>query len=70
MKKFSVVTVKNYGPAPEFTPLGETNYEVPGVGQDAIKSFRQTLPKGSTTILRGFFVGEEKKFLPVNLNSI
>lgn len=69
MKASTVFTVKAFTPAPEFKETGETNYEVPGTGQDVVKNFRAGLPKGFTAILRGFFVGEDKKFIPVNLNS-
>lgn len=63
MKKVStIVTVKKDGEA--------INYELPGTGQEVVGNFRKSLPKGSSTILRGFRVNDEKTILPVNLNSI
>lgn len=63
MKKVStIVTIRKDG--------DNVNYEVPGVGQEVIKNFRDSLPKGSSMILRGFRVNDEKTIIPVNLNSI
>lgn len=61
MKVFTVITVKK--------DSKEVTYEVPGTGQEVVKNFRNGLPKGSSSILRGFFIGEERKFIPVDLNS-
>lgn len=62
MKVSTVFTVKHDGK--------KTNYEAPGTGQEVIKNFRKGLAKGAVSSLRGFFVGEDKTFIPVNLNSI
>lgn len=68
MKASTVFTVKNFSPAPQFKQLDTTTYEVPGTGQEVVAKFRKGLAKGAVAILRGFFVGEEKKFIPVDLN--
>jgi hypothetical protein len=70
MKAFTIFTVKTFSPAPDFNELKSVTYEVPGTGQEVVKNFRDSLPKGSVSLLRGFFLGEDRKFIPVNLNSI